>query len=485
MVYLQVTWDVVFIAQVKSTSMKYITFSKFLVSFILILIVSKSTPQSLSVDGHSTIGLPGDGNNLLTFNTERPWIFRQLGTGSGAALELYSTVGLKNFILNTTGSIGIGMTNPEFKLDVSDRIRIRSGGASSTAGIWLNNPSNSSVIAFMGIKEVDVAGWYGNNSGWGLVMNTNTGAISVGNQNPVAGYRLSVQGNEYLNGLLLTTGDAEIGGAAQVMGNLNVGGWIGIGGSPSMPLEIHSALPDYNYLSSWTKYDNGAFTSSKLCIQAHGMMIAEAYWATSDARIKNLIGRSNSSEDLKIISALQITDYTMKDSIKYGNDTFKKVIAQQVEEVYPQVVSTKTDFIPNVFAVPASITSDDSGTLLTFIDPHNISQMAKKIKVIVENETRQFEILSIPSDHDVLIKAEDLSNFKVFVYGEEVADFRVVDYEGLTTLNISATQELTKIITRQQAEIDAQNLRINELNNMIMQFVQLKQDQVSVQNTQN
>jgi hypothetical protein len=41
---------------------------------------------------------------------------------------------------------------------------------------------------------------------------------------------------------------------------------------------------------------------------------------------------------------------------------------------------------------------------------------------------------------------------KVFVYGREVDDFRAVDYEALTTLNISATQELVKMINALQAE---------------------------------
>ena len=44
---------------------------------------------------------------------------------------------------------------------------------------------------------------------------------------------------------------------------------------------------------------------------------------------------------------------------------------------------------------------------------------------------------------------------KVFVYGEEVSDFRTVDYEGLTALNISATQEIAKRLAKQQADLAA------------------------------
>jgi len=51
----------------------------------------------------------------------------------------------------------------------------------------------------------------------------------------------------------------------------------------------------------------------------------------------------------------------------------------------------------------------------------------------------------------------------VFVYGEEVDNFRTVDYEGLTTLNISATQELGKLVKKQQAMIERLEKRISLL----------------------
>jgi hypothetical protein len=48
----------------------------------------------------------------------------------------------------------------------------------------------------------------------------------------------------------------------------------------------------------------------------------------------------------------------------------------------------------------------------------------------------------------------------IFVYGREVADFRVVDYEAISMLNVSATQE---IFRRLQAEVAAQDKRLAEL----------------------
>ena len=74
----------------------------------------------------------------------------------------------------------------------------------------------------------------------------------------------------------------------------------------------------------------------------------------------------------------------------------------------------------------------------------------------------KYDIVSIPSPNEVLIAATHLSD-TVFVYGEEVNDFRTVDYEGLTTLNISATQELSKLVREQQAEIKTLQEAVQEM----------------------
>ena len=75
----------------------------------------------------------------------------------------------------------------------------------------------------------------------------------------------------------------------------------------------------------------------------------------------------------------------------------------------------------------------------------------------------QFDIVSIPSNNQVIINATNIKTNRVFVYGEEVDDFRTVDYEGLTTLNISATQELSKLLIKQQALIISQQKQLQNL----------------------
>lgn len=390
------------------------------------------------------------------------------GTGANRKIKFWNEGGAE-----FSGNIGVGNTATAYKMDIADRIRIRSSSVSSTAGVALNNSNNSVVSAFIGTKDLDLVGIYGSNAGWGLLMNTNTGALAVGYQNPVAGYRLSVLGNQYINGLIATTGDAEIGGSADVTGNLYVGGRIVIGendqnGQFDLPsLEVRSSV-DYTVNGGWSYYDNCATGTSciytrGLSIRSYGHVMSDNFICISDARVKNITVASNSAKDLETINALQITDYTMKDKIMYGNKPFKKVIAQQVEKVYPQVIATNTGYIPNVYAVPSKIEKKVNSYLLSFTNKHNLTKTAKKIQVMTGRVTNQYNIVSIPSDTQIEIRADNLATDKVFVYGEEVDDFKAVDYEGLTTLNISATQELSKLIKKQQVVIETQQQQIEQL----------------------
>ena len=69
----------------------------------------------LEVEGTARVGLRGDENVLLDLNSERNWVFRQLGTGASTALELASIGGggNKNFFITTDGNVAIGTFAPD------------------------------------------------------------------------------------------------------------------------------------------------------------------------------------------------------------------------------------------------------------------------------------------------------------------------------------------------------------------------------------
>jgi hypothetical protein len=86
--------------------------------------INRDPDRTLDVDGVVRIHGRNDGSTLLAFRTDRPWEFRQLGAGESASLELLDTSGSKNFIINTTGRVGIGTTAPTATLDVAGSISV-------------------------------------------------------------------------------------------------------------------------------------------------------------------------------------------------------------------------------------------------------------------------------------------------------------------------------------------------------------------------
>jgi hypothetical protein len=85
----------------------------------------------------------------------------------------------ENMRIKGNGNVGIG-NDPIYKLDVGGRLRVRSGGDNSnSAGLWLNNNSNSEA-AFVGMEDDSHVGFFGNSgAGWKLTMNTQTGALRI------------------------------------------------------------------------------------------------------------------------------------------------------------------------------------------------------------------------------------------------------------------------------------------------------------------
>ncbi len=92
------------------------------------------------------------------------------------------------------GNVGLGVSDAFYKLDVGSRMRIRSAPGIS-AGIWLNNEANNESPAFIGMRNNNEVGFFGNGSGWSFTMNTQNGALSMGGSTGTQGQVLSSNGN--------------------------------------------------------------------------------------------------------------------------------------------------------------------------------------------------------------------------------------------------------------------------------------------------
>jgi hypothetical protein len=136
-------------------------------------------------------------NNEDSYTAQTPLFM--VGNGTSNALRSNALVVRKD------GRVAIGDIVPSYILDVADRIRLRSSG-NNTAGLWLNNPANTALAAFIGVDASNNSGFYGNSgAGWGLVMNSTTGNVGIGTQTP--SQRLTVNGSICYTGSIAACSD--------------------------------------------------------------------------------------------------------------------------------------------------------------------------------------------------------------------------------------------------------------------------------------
>jgi len=436
----------------------------------------------------------GEGGNILA--TRMGGTSAGIGTFSNTNMRIFANGVSAIFIGSGTNNVGIGIDFPTNKLQVG------SVGSTGFAGndFAIGNGTNA-----MAIYQTDATTLIGsttniilkpknNDLGYvGINTNTPTNKLQIGNLGTVGivGYDFAIGNGTNAMYILQSKACTYIGSTTDIMLETRKHGGVGINtNTPRAPLDVASvfstnnpnaASGDYSYLNIYSGISGVGAVSSifvvpDVSIITDGRVLSSEFDAYSDSRIKDIIGTSNTTKDLETINALKITDYTMKDKVKNGNKQFKKVIAQEVEKVYPQVVSRHTDFIPNVYQLASKIEKTANGSLLSFTNKHNISNTAKKLQVLLaEGEgMQQFDIVSLPSDYQVIINTTKINTAKVFVYGEQVDDFRTVDYEGLNTLNISATQELSKLINRQQKVIENQQKQM-ELLEKRLKALEIKQ----------
>ena len=200
---------------------------------------------------------------------------------------------------------------------------------------------------------------------------------------------------------------------------------------------------NFTYYATGPNTGTAAGTNLNTSIFATHRVVAGEFNAISDARIKNIEGVSNSAKDLETLNKIEVTDYHMIDP-SHGEKPVKKAIAQQLEEVYPQAVSKSTNCIPDIY----TLADCSSGNIA--ID--NNLKTGERIRLIFENKE---EIATVVSVNANSIQTNlDLSG-KVFVYGREVDDFRTIDYQAISMLNVSATQALLKRIEALEKENEA------------------------------
>ncbi|GCL56492.1 phage tail Collar [Microcystis aeruginosa NIES-3806] len=233
---------------------------------------------------------------------------------------------------------------------------------------------------------------------------------------------------------LNTSGNLVIGTTDLIKGKLHIEG------------SVNYQSQSYRYFVNRSDSNNIAKNSTgSYSLYASDRIGCVEFNAFSDLRIKEIKGNSDSQADLQTLLQIQVTDYHYKDKIANGNRPKKKVIGQQVADVYPQAVSTHVDVVPDIFE--SAIIEENWVTL----NSHNL-KIGDKVKIFWnDNDSQLFTVEDIKTDK---FKIPLNHTGDIFVYGREVDDFHVVDYDALSMLHISATQELYKIIKKLEQKLN-------------------------------
>ena len=370
--------------------------------------------------GDSDTGLDQVGDNILTIKTNNTERMR----------------------INASGNVGIGTNNPTFDLCLGDSDTGFDQVADNVLTIKTNNTER---------MRIDASGNVGigtNNPTFDLCLgDTDTGLDQVSDN------VLVIKTNSTERVRINALGRVGIGTSNPVRGLLDVEG-VGDGQNVT-----------YRFLNYQWPVNTWGPQTNTFSIWATGNIASNEFEAISDARIKNIIGKSNNQNDLNILKHIEITDYTFRDQITNDSGIHKKVIGQQVAMIFPQAVNTKvTDVVPDIMQK-----STINNGVITLAG-HSLKR-GERVKLIFENEINIFEVMYV-DDNTFTVSSHKTGD--VFVYGREVYDFHVVDYDAIAMLNVSATQELARRLEILEQENTRLKTQMSALQEQVHQLFSLQ-----------
>ncbi|MDC0644126.1 hypothetical protein OAP32_00955 [Crocinitomicaceae bacterium] len=341
-----------------------------------------------------------------------------------------------NNLFNSGGNVGLGTTSPAAKLEVS-------GGDIAISSPFKYKVKDATDGDNFLMYEPTIDGLRLN--GYDAVFITTTDGT-----NATAGQDLVVR-----------NGRVGINTNTPSQGLLHVNGY------------YSDPFGNFTYYATGPNTGTAAGTNLNTSIFATHRVVAGEFNAISDARIKNIEGVSNAAKDLETLNKIEVTDYHMIDP-SHGEKPVKKAIAQQLEGIYPQAVSKSTNCIPDIYELSECI----SGS----IKIENELIPGERIRLIFDDSE---EIATVVSANAHSIETNLNKTGKVFIYGREVDDFRTVDYQAISMLNVSATQALLKRIEALEKENKSLKKVNEDMNTLKAELDVLQKNVILLMNEKN
>lgn len=348
---------------------------------------------------------------------------------SGSKLLLQSNTGASALAITSDNKVGVGTAAPTEKfhvqgggayidgqLKVSQGIKVTSGVATHEQGThieWNKFGTGNSFIL--------------NQKGLG------TGGIVFGEVDSANGITTRME--------IMSSGHTRFNGRVGVFNS-----------DPQANLHVTGSVSSTFILEAYMDANAVTAAPNSSSTQPHSIISdarvrASAFDVMSDARIKTVLGRSSGAPDLATLMQIAVTDFKYKDTVEHGARPQKKVIAQELESVFPQAVNRSVNHVPDIFQ-PAALTAG-------WVELATDLRVGERVRLGAAGQFATYEVREVAPGRfrPATVPAGD----KVFVYGREVSDFRSVDYEAVAMLNVSATQQLKRDTDAEVKSLRAEN----------------------------
>ena len=227
------------------------------------------------------------------------------GVGMGGFGVYDDTVKAYRLAVDASGQVGIGNANPEFRLDVSGRIRLRKS-TDGSAGLWLSQNPDTSNRAFIGLVDDTHVGFWGNaGASWAFHMDTTNGHLKLLAEtrpiNITATWQASPDNVRHVSEICNDTTGHKL---LMIVGNRS--------GS------------DLRRVGIWDQ-----------------LLVGGSVIATSDVRMKEEVRPLTDS--LASVLALRGVSFKWRRSAGDGRPPTFGLVAQEVEKVFPELVEDGAD----------------------------------------------------------------------------------------------------------------------------------------------
>jgi hypothetical protein len=325
------------------------------------------------------------------------------------------------------GNVGVGVTNPAWKLDVAGTIGAQGGIVMNNgSGFYLYSYAYNNNAGIGADSSGNVNFWTGTNGVGNRMTITSGGLVGIGITNPQAAFHVS----GWVNTCLATSGCGVTGLPNSGNGNY------------------------FSYGTTMTPWPNTWGVNVSI-LSRYAIVSGDVIISASDERVKK-----NIQPVLGTLDKIRRLDVVSYDRIDYRDNSIGAgVLARNVQSVLPKAVHATKSTIPNIY-LPATHVKLRSGVLVEVkCDDKDIKE-GSKVKLMIVQGDKEIE-------HESLMKNWTGSSFevdewkeyreedKVFAYGVEVDDFLNVDKEQIGILAAGAVKELLAIVDEQKRRIEA------------------------------